>query len=357
MVPFMPIRSLIAVLTLALSAGAASAADPYFQGRTVSILVGYAAGGGADISARTFASYLGKHIAGAPNVIVQNVPGASSTIAHNQIFEVAKGDGQTLLYGPWFPVAQILQMPGVRFRYQDFGLVGMFTATGYVLYARNDAVASPAAIATSKDIRFAGGSQFSNFDLLGSIGLKLFGANYRHITGYRGSADYRSAVLKNEANAAVDTTDVYRTVLTDTLFKPGTAKVLWSYPDRTSDGKWVRNPTLPEVPHIIEVYREAFGKEATGPYAEMLELMSGLRGSTHIVLAPPSTSKEILAELRKGFDGVLADSEYREYYQKRFGSLPLPVELAEAEAATHSLVKLDPKRIDLLKAHVDSIGK
>ena len=353
----MPIRSLIAALAFTLSAGAALAADPYFQGRTVTLLVGYAAGGGADISARTFATYLGRHIAGTPNVIVQNVPGASSTIAHNQIFEVAKGDGQTLLYGPWFPVAQMLQMPGVRFRYQDFGLVGMFTATGYILYARNDAVASAAAIATAKDIRFAGGTQFSNFDLLGSIGLKLFGANYRHITGYRGSADYRAAVLKNEANAAVDTTDVYRTVLTDTLFKPGIAKVLWSYPDRTSDGQWVRNPTLPDVPHVIEVYRSTFGKDASGPYAEMLELMSGLRGSTHIVLAPPSISKEIIAELRKGFDGVLADNEYREYYQKRFGSLPLPVAIAEAEAATRSLGTIDPRRIALLKAHVDTIGK
>jgi hypothetical protein len=262
-----------------------------------------------------------------------------------------------MLYGPWFPVAQLLEMPGVRFRYQDYGLVGMFTATGYILYARTDAVAGPAELAKARDLRFAGGSQFSSFDLLGSISLKLFGANYRHITGYRGSADYRSAVLKNEANMAVDTTDVFRTVLTDTMLKPGIARVLWSFADRTPDGRWVRNPTLTDVPSVIEVYRETFGKEASGPYAEMLELMSGLRGSTHVVLAPPSTPKDILGALRRGFDGVLSDPVYVENYLKRFGSKPDPVAIAEAEAATRSLGAVDKARIALLKGHVDTIGK
>ena len=352
-----PILQASVVALAALAATSAFAADPHFKGRTITMLVGYAAGGGADVSARTFARHLSQHIAGEPEVVVQNMPGASSTIAHNTVFEVAKGDGTTLLYGPWFPQAQALAMPGVRFRYQDFGLVGMFTATGYVVYARTDALASVADLPKATGLRFAGGSQFSNFDLLGSISLKLFGANYRHITGYRGSATYRAAVLKNEANVAVDTTDIYRTVLADTLLKPGIAKVLWSIPDRTSDGKWVRNPTLPDVPTVVEVYRETFGKEPSGPYTELLELMGGLRIATHVVLAPPSTPKDVLAELRKGFDGVLADKVYIDNYVKRFGPTPDPVPLAEAEAAVRSLAALDPKRVELLKAHTETIGK
>jgi hypothetical protein len=185
----------------------------------------------------------------------------------------------------------------------------------------------------------------------------MFGTDYRHITGYRGSATYRAAVLKNEANVAIDTTDVYRTVLTDTLLKPGIAKVFWAIPDRTADGKWVRNPTLPEVPTAIEVYRQTFGKEASGPYAEMLELMSGLRGSTHVILAPPSTPKDVLAELRKGFDGVLADKAYVDNYVKRFGPTPDPVPIAEAEAATRSLGAVDARRVALIKQHAEGIGK
>jgi len=350
----------IAVMGMAVLPGA-QAADPYFKGRTVTLLVGYPPGGGADLSARTFAQYFSKHVPGNPTVIVQSMPGASSAIAKNHVFEVAKGDGETLLYGPWFPAAQLLAMPGIRYRYQDFAMVGMVTVTGYVVYIRTDVapggLKSAADLKNAKDVRFAGGSPFSSFDLLGSITLKLFDVPYRHITGYRGSADYRTAVLKGEANASSETTDIYRTVLADTMLKPGIATVLWSIPDRAADGRWMRNATLADVPNVVERYREVFGKEPSGPYAELLQLMSGLRGATHLVIGPPSTKAEVLAELRKGFDGVIADPAYRDEYNRRFGSEPQPVTIADAEGAARALGTVDPQRIALLKAHVEAIGK
>src|SRR5262249_47916797 len=71
-------------------------AQTFYEGKTVRINVGFAAGGGYDTYARLLARHLGRHIPGNPTVIVDNMPGAGSLIATNQLYRVAKPDGLTL---------------------------------------------------------------------------------------------------------------------------------------------------------------------------------------------------------------------------------------------------------------------
>jgi tripartite-type tricarboxylate transporter receptor subunit TctC len=75
------------ILALALCAGGANAAEPanFYQGKTVRIIVGLAAGGGYDLYARTLARHLGKHIPGNPAVVVENMTGAGSIIAASHV--------------------------------------------------------------------------------------------------------------------------------------------------------------------------------------------------------------------------------------------------------------------------------
>src|SRR3954470_15004580 len=67
-----------------------------YAGKTVTIIVGYKAGGGYDATARLLARHLPKHIPGKPTIIVQNMPGANSMIAANHVYNVAKPDGLTI---------------------------------------------------------------------------------------------------------------------------------------------------------------------------------------------------------------------------------------------------------------------
>src|SRR3954466_1011281 len=89
------------LITLALAipfanaAKAESVAD-FYQGKTVTMIVGYSAGGGYDVYARTMAPYLKKYIPGNPNVVVQNMDGAGSLKATNFIYNVAPRDGTTI---------------------------------------------------------------------------------------------------------------------------------------------------------------------------------------------------------------------------------------------------------------------
>ena len=63
---------------------------------TVTILVGFTAGGGYDLYARLLGRHIGQHIPGNPTVVVQNMPGAGSMKAAQYVYGVAAKDGLTL---------------------------------------------------------------------------------------------------------------------------------------------------------------------------------------------------------------------------------------------------------------------
>ena len=70
--------------------------SPSTRARPIRIIVGLAPGGGFDTYARVIARHMGKHIPGAPTLVVENMPGAGSLIAANHIYKVAKPDGLTV---------------------------------------------------------------------------------------------------------------------------------------------------------------------------------------------------------------------------------------------------------------------
>ena len=73
----------------------ASAAD--FTNKTVTLVVPFPSGGGVDLWARFNAPLLGRHLPGAPTVVVKNSPGGGSTSGANLFTLTAKPDGLTLL--------------------------------------------------------------------------------------------------------------------------------------------------------------------------------------------------------------------------------------------------------------------
>src|SRR5215472_17125894 len=90
----MPIVTLlVALLTACFVFPQQAAAEDFYAGETVTILVGFSAGGGFDINARALARHIGRHIPGAPNVVVDNMPGASSVTSILYLDNKAPADG------------------------------------------------------------------------------------------------------------------------------------------------------------------------------------------------------------------------------------------------------------------------
>ena len=80
-------RRLFTLLTilnaLAFVATSPARAQSFFEGKTMRIIVGFAAGGGYDTYARAIARHMGKHIPGKPAIVVENMEGAGSLISAN----------------------------------------------------------------------------------------------------------------------------------------------------------------------------------------------------------------------------------------------------------------------------------
>src|ERR687898_829468 len=70
--------------------------EEFYRGKTVTILVGFTAGGGYDVYARLLGRHIGRHIPGNPSVVVQNMPGAGSLKATQYVYGLAAKDGLTL---------------------------------------------------------------------------------------------------------------------------------------------------------------------------------------------------------------------------------------------------------------------
>src|SRR5262249_25122225 len=89
-----PIRWLVGGLALVLTSPAL-AADVY-QGKTLSVIVGYAPGGGVDANVRAITRHLGRFIPGHPNIVVQNMEGAAGIVSLNHLDRRVAPDGLTL---------------------------------------------------------------------------------------------------------------------------------------------------------------------------------------------------------------------------------------------------------------------
>jgi tripartite-type tricarboxylate transporter receptor subunit TctC len=91
-------------------------AAPFYEGKTIRIIVGTSPGGGYDTYTRLIARHFGKYIPGNPTVIVDNMPGAGGLVSANYLFKVAKPDGLTIghFVGGQF-LQQLLAKPGIEF--------------------------------------------------------------------------------------------------------------------------------------------------------------------------------------------------------------------------------------------------
>ena len=90
-----------ACLLAALAGFAGAAEAPFYEGKRVTFLINYTAGGPTDMEGRLVARHLGKHIPGNPRIVVKNMPGAGGLAGTNFMGEVARPDGLTVaFFGP-----------------------------------------------------------------------------------------------------------------------------------------------------------------------------------------------------------------------------------------------------------------
>jgi hypothetical protein len=107
---------LLGALLIGIAASADALASDYYQGKTLTVIVGYAPGGGVDATARAITRHLARFIPGHPNIVVQNMEGAAGIVLVNHLDRRVAPDGLTLAVpGRSWYIEAIVKRPGITF--------------------------------------------------------------------------------------------------------------------------------------------------------------------------------------------------------------------------------------------------
>lgn len=128
------IRILAAGLVAAFAPPTLAAA--FYEGKTLTVIVGYAPGGGVDATARAVTRHLGRFIPGSPNIVVQNMEGAAGIVSVNHLDRRVEPDGLTLAVpGRSWYIEAIVRRPGITFdptRFTYIGSPGAVSAAAFI---------------------------------------------------------------------------------------------------------------------------------------------------------------------------------------------------------------------------------
>jgi tripartite-type tricarboxylate transporter receptor subunit TctC len=211
----------------------------FYQGRTVTILVGHSAGGGFDTYARVISRHLGKYLPGNPSVVVNNMPGAGTIISANYTFNQAPKDG-TLInsFDGGIVPSQLYGSSAVQFDLTKLNYIGAPDTFKYIM-----AVTKKPGITKMEEF-IAGGKQIvvgavpnTGIGHAAMLLKEVLGANVKLVSGFKGTAEIRLAMKSGEVDSVITGWETLRvTNLQD--FESGEWLIL---------SQWVDEP-LPDLP-------------------------------------------------------------------------------------------------------------
>jgi tripartite-type tricarboxylate transporter receptor subunit TctC len=183
---------------------AAAQDDDFYKGKTITIVVGYSAGGGYDQYARTFARYFPHHLTGNPTVLVQNMPGAATLTSVRYLDATAPKDGTVItMFDPGLITESFAAPETFKIKFSDYRWIGSMLRDIRVCYAWGaTGVKNWADLMARKEFLIGATSRGANAYVNGAILRKILNAPVRQIPGYAGSNEQRLAVERGELEGA-----------------------------------------------------------------------------------------------------------------------------------------------------------
>ena len=232
----MRMRADLIGLCVAAAVSVPAAAEPFYQGKRLAVLVNYAPGGPTDIEGRLFAKHIGRHIDGQPAIVVQNMDGAGGLVGTSYLGEIAPKDGSMMGYltGAAWTYASEPDKYRVDLRSYEFIAYQPGTVVYYVRTDVEPGMKEAGDIVKAKGLVSGGLAADNAKDLLIRLTLDMLGVPYRHVTGYRSNSAARLAVQRNEIGFFSESPPGYRSVVEPSMVKSGLVVPL--YYDPSYDG-------------------------------------------------------------------------------------------------------------------------
>ena len=334
-------RPLLAALVVALAvtgvAQPAAAQGPaFYDGKTIRLIVGLAAGGGFDTYARLAGRHLGKHIPGKPAIIVENMTGAGGLIAANHLYKVAKPDGLTLgHFNGSHMLGQVLGQPGIEFDARKFEFLGSLVKEDVVCgFTKGSGITSlDKWMSARAPVKLGGVSTGSPVDNSAKILKAALGLPVQVVSGYKGTAEIRLAADAGEVAGACWAWESMRATWRSGLEAGQVAVVL----QLAAKGF----PDLPGVPLAINLAK-------TDEARQLIQMAHYAGAYARPFYLPPGTPKERVRTLRTAWEEMLKDKAFLAEAEKMKLTIE-PVTGDELTRMVADLFTLDPALLAKLK--------
>jgi tripartite-type tricarboxylate transporter receptor subunit TctC len=300
---------------------------PFYQGKTITVIAAASAGSAYDLYARLMAQFIGKHIPGNPNSIVQNMTGAGSIIGANYLYNVSKPDGLTIgAIQPSIYFNQLLKQKEVKYDWAKFAWIGSSDKSDYLLYMRADLPYK-----TLADVRKAKEPPKCGSTGAGTSGSymprlleEVLGTKFTIVAGYQGGGEIDLAVERGELHCRAFTIQAYHSREPYyTWRKKNFARILMQ------TGQ-TRDPRLADVPTLGELMDEHKTAESE---RRLVPMVLAATDFGRPIVAPPAIPVERLKILRDAFLKTMKDPELlAEAKRKNFDITPSSGEDLEALA-------------------------
>jgi len=297
-----------AVLT---TAGAASAQDGYFAGKTIDVIVPFGPGGATFVSAKFLEPYFEKHLPGNPEINVIDRPGGGSILGANWFEQNAKSDGTTILFTTSSTANPfVLGQEGVEYRLADYRVAYSHPFSAVAYTSPETGVTEASEIKDASEPLIYGGIAAAASDLPGLLSFEVLDLDVKTVLGFNGRGPVRLAFEQGEVNLDYQFTPVYLTQVVPSV-EEGRAVPLWTGGSIEDGVLKARDPIAPELPSVWEVYTEMNGEEPSGIEWEAFQGVAsvtyayGLTGYMH-----PDTPQEVLDIFAETVEAINTDPEF-----------------------------------------------
>src|SRR3954466_1302565 len=194
-----------AAAVLALYGTAPAAAEDFYAGKQITLIVGAGVGGGYDHQARLVARHLSRFIPGRPGIIVQNMPAAGGMAATNYLFSTAPKDGTAIaLVQRGMLLAKLTYPEGARFEIEKFHWLSSLNSETAVTLAWNDTTTHRTAKDLFEKELIVGGIVGVDPETTPKLYNSLIGTKFKVVNGYNSTAEIALAMERGEVQGIGD---------------------------------------------------------------------------------------------------------------------------------------------------------
>ncbi len=305
------VKSLLAISVVALHAQV-----PFYQGKTITIIVSSDAGGTGDLRVKAIIPFLQKYIPGNPSLVTEYMSGGGGRKAANHVFRSAKPDGLVMgSMGTRLLAAAIQGESGVLYDLDRFIYLGSSdAATQHIFLTRKEiGLSNLEKLRATPGLRIGAQAIGHNIYIMGRLFAFFMGLKHvKFVVGYSGP-EVDLALLRSEVDA--------RASLVAAIVQRSPEWIEKGLVDFHAVMEIPKGNRHPRFAHLPEI--ESFAKSEKE--RQILRLQRSFRLGGSAIVLPPYTPKDRAEILQEAMKKTFRDPAFPGAFRKLVGEEPSPI--------------------------------